>query len=139
MVEQHFGDKIEPLEVAMFEHFCEILMIFEIIWHFEIFQKIKNHHFFAKKFFYKKCKIIMIVADFIKILRLGTLSMCFCTLQASEHIFSPQRGVILNKTPSLTKFSCKMAFLRGKNAFFDFESKNTPQDASKCVFELGNR
>ena len=63
--------------------------------------------------------------------------MCFFSLPASEHIFSLHGGAFWVKSPQEVKISSKMAFSGGKYAFFDFESKNVPQDASKCRFNDG--
>ena len=48
MVERHFGDKIEPLEVAGFEQLFGILQCFEIISSFIQFQKSAKYHKFAQ-------------------------------------------------------------------------------------------
>ena len=66
--------------------------------------------------------------------------MCFGSLQASEHIFEQlKEAYFLQKYANVVKFSSKMLFLAWKNYIFDFWRKNTPQDASKCISELGNR
>ena len=89
--------------------------------------------------FCKKLPRIILVMFQRKPFGLGIFETCFFTLLASEHIFLPQGGLFLQKRPIRAKFSSEMTFSEDKNANFDFERENVPQNASKCVFELGNR
>jgi len=70
---------------------------------------------------------------------LGIVWMCFGTLKASEYIILVQGGIFRQKHTNQAKFSSKMLFSAWKNDIFDFLAKKTPQDASKCNSELGNR
>ena len=112
------------------------------IWNHTLDLKIFKNEILKKmqKFdFCKKCLRIILTMFEDKPFGLGIVWIYFGRLQASEHIFSPQRCIFWQKPTNEAKFSSKIPFLAWKNAIFDFWVKNTALQASKCISELGNR